>query len=273
MKCNICNGHIDTLFEATVLNKYNVSYYKCKSCSFIQTEKPYWLEEAYTRPISELDLGYLQRNIYNAELLDEIISKNFNTNSKFIDFGGGYGMLVRLMRNRGFDFYRYDTYCDNLFSQFFDVDHESNHIGFELLTSFEVFEHLENPMCEIEKMFEFAPSVLFSTELVPFGKTESRGIHTNLLKNWWYFSLETGQHIALYSLETLKCIAQHYDKNLYTNGHNLHLFSDKSLPKKVLFPSLGLRILRRLSNSKRPSLEQRDINAIKTANQSSNNFR
>lgn len=48
MKCKICHHEVDKLFKEKVLNKYNIQYYKCPQCGFIQTEKEFWL----TRKIS-----------------------------------------------------------------------------------------------------------------------------------------------------------------------------------------------------------------------------
>ena len=45
--CKVC-GSISCKFDnAKVLNKYNVKYFQCSNCGFVQTENPYWLAEAY----------------------------------------------------------------------------------------------------------------------------------------------------------------------------------------------------------------------------------
>jgi uncharacterized Zn finger protein len=42
--CKIC-GHLSQKFDvAKILNKYNVNYYCCLECGFVQTDEPYWLE-------------------------------------------------------------------------------------------------------------------------------------------------------------------------------------------------------------------------------------
>ena len=69
----------------------------------------------------------------------------FDPKAKFLDYGGGYGMLVRLMRNYGFDFYYFDKYCQNLFANGFDLK-DSACSRFELLTAFELFEHFSEPV-------------------------------------------------------------------------------------------------------------------------------
>ncbi len=50
-------------------------------------------------------------------------------------------MFVRLMRDNGFDFYRSDRQCENLFAKGFEASLDVSP-SYELLTAFEVFEHL-----------------------------------------------------------------------------------------------------------------------------------
>jgi hypothetical protein len=215
-KCKVCGSDTEFKFEKLVLNKYDVKYYQCNSCMFLQTEKVYWLNEAYSSAITKQDIGLVYRNLLYAPIVSSIIKLFFNSNKKFLDYGGGYGLFVRIMRDFGFNFYRFDTYCENIFAEGFDeVDSEK----YELLTSFEVFEHLENPLQEIDKMLLKSKSILFSTELQP----------SNDIEKWWYVMPETGQHISLFSFDSLKFIALKYNLNLYSNGKTLHLLTDKKI--------------------------------------------
>ena len=43
----MCNSNSDFVFSNKVLGKYDVAYYKCSNCESLQTETPYWLDEAY----------------------------------------------------------------------------------------------------------------------------------------------------------------------------------------------------------------------------------
>lgn len=120
--CCICKGSLIKNFSGLILQKYTVSYFKCEDCGFIQTEKPYWLIEAYQSAITDLDIGLICRNLQFSEILEKILLNNsIDPNRKFIDYGGGYGMFDRLMRDKGFDFYRQDIHCQNLFAMHFDV--------------------------------------------------------------------------------------------------------------------------------------------------------
>jgi hypothetical protein len=157
-------------------------------------------------------------------IISAIIKNWFNSDGKFIDYGGGYGLLVRMMRDRGYNYYRQDIYCENLFAESFDIldvpDFEA-----ELVTSFEVFEHLLNPVQELEKMLSLGKSVLFSTNVQPFDNVTP--------ESWWYFTPQTGQHISLYSRDSLKALALKFGVNYYWNDNNIHLFTKKNINNTI----------------------------------------
>jgi hypothetical protein len=98
-----------------MLAKYDVVYFRCASCGFVQTEEPHWLPESYSSAINDVDIGPINRAITSSRLLEGIILTSFDKAGKFVDYGGGHGVLVRLMRDRGFDFYWRDPHCENLF--------------------------------------------------------------------------------------------------------------------------------------------------------------
>lgn len=223
MECKICNSNLNLLFKTTVLQKYQVQYYKCNNCGFVQTEEEFWLKEAYSNAITSLDIGLINRNEITKPVTKAIIQFLFKGKGKYLDYGGGYGMFVRMMRDIGVDYYRQDIYCENLFAKHFDITDltEDTKRNFSMLTAFEVFEHLQNPLQEIEKMLHYSKNIFFSTLLLP--------PVVETVKDWWYFIPETGQHIALYSRKSLEIIAQKNNLHFYTNGFNFHLLSEKQI--------------------------------------------
>lgn len=223
MQCLICNSNTNLLFKTKLLGKYEVDYYKCPICDFIQTEKPYWLKESYCSAITDLDVGLVDRSIFDADVVATLIKNNFKIGAKFLDFAGGYGLFVRLMRDRGFNFYRADKYCENIFAQNFDIKDIKSNGKFEVVTAFEVFEHLDNPIRDIKKMLSYSDTLVFTTELQP--KKDIKDA-----KDWWYFTPETGQHIAFYAEKTLKYIAKKFDVNFYYSGQ-FFMFSKKKFSK------------------------------------------
>ncbi|MBA4385689.1 MAG: class I SAM-dependent methyltransferase [Anaerolinea sp.] len=223
MKCKICLSNADLFGQARLLSKYDVRYFRCENCGFIQTEKPYWLDEAYSNAITKSDIGLISRNLQMAAHTKQLILTCFEPTEKFIDYGGGYGMFVRLMRDQGFDFYRYDHLCVNLFADGFDATANTN---YALLTAWEVFEHLADPMAEIEKMLSFSRNLFFSTWLLP--KTPKP------LSEWWYYGLEHGQHISLYSLEALHVIAHKFNLKIHYSNGLLHFMGDQSINPRLI---------------------------------------
>lgn len=51
----------------------------------------------------------------------------------------------------------------------------------------------------------------------------------NVTKDWWYFSFETGQHVAFYTVEALQRLAEKFGKQFYTDGKGMHLFTKERL--------------------------------------------
>lgn len=259
MECKICNHKSQLLFKAIVLQKYDVSYFKCEHCGFVQTEQPYWLNEAYNNAITDFDIGYVTRNLVYRNIVSSVIRKIFDKRGVFLDYGGGYGLFVRLMRDMGFKYFRQDNYCDNIFANHFDVK-DINRNSFDLLTSFEVFEHLEDPLKEIEKMLSYSDSILFSTTLLPVYTIDSS-------TGWDYFAPEMGQHISFYTSEALSIIAEKYNLNIYTNNKDLHLLTSKKIKfnwLKYIYIKQQIidKILKRNFCNKK-SLISEDVNLIK----------
>ncbi len=247
MHCKICDTPSTFFFSTKVLNKYDVDYFQCPSCGFVQTEEPYWIEEAYNSPITASDIGILMRNEMLVQLAGNIIVTFFDHDAKFLDYGAGYGLFVRMMRDRGVDFSWNDQYCNNLFSKGFEGSLDSS---YELLTSFEVFEHLVDPLATIENLLKSSKNILFSTELLPPNNPKAN--------EWWYYSTHEGQHISIFTPKSLAFIADKFKLNLYSNGSFFHLLTERNIDRQEFVrwcqyspQSFG-----------KPSLLQRDVSIV-----------
>jgi hypothetical protein len=252
--CNICSSTVYPFSTARLLKIYDVTYFKCRNCGFVQTEEPYWLEEAHSRAINLNDVGLVDRNIRLARTSQAVISMFFKPTAKFIDYGGGYGLFVRLMRDVGYDFYRHDKYCENLFAQYFEADLDEGS-EYELLTAFEVFEHLAKPLEGVEQMLSFSKNILFTTEILP--------AHNPKPGEWWYYIPDYGQHVSFFTVQSLLALAGKFSLNFYTNGTSVHLLSTKKISQ--LFFKLICR--HRMTSAinrirKRPSLIPADYEKI-----------
>jgi len=239
--CNICGKIMTPVFTGQILKKYTVQYFHCKNCGYICTENPYWLKESYEKSINLSDTGILLRNIRNSKIVTSILFVFFSRNKKYLDYGGGYGIFTRLMRDIGFDFYWSDPFTPNLFVQGFECQKNCNEI--EVITSFENFEHFVHPLEDLEKILSISENVIFSSDLLP-DPVPKPG-------EWWYYGLEHGQHISFYSRQTLDIIAEKYAMKCYSYK-NYNLFTRKKINTMVwtgvcklswlLFPFIRLRM-------------------------------
>ena len=221
--CCVCDARVELFGRATVLGKYNVAYYRCSECGFVQTEQPYWLDEAYASPISSIDLGLLGRNYRLVEITTRLMNRVLKTAEPCVDYGGGYGVFVRLMRNRGIPFYHRDPMAKNLFAAGFEAREAQI---FALATAMEVFEHIVFPNEDLKVLDQLAPHWLVTTELIP----ES----APALSDWWYYMPEIGQHISFYSRKSLQVLAARYDRRVITCGKGLHFFTKSNVSQKYI---------------------------------------
>ncbi len=215
-KCKICGAASTPLFSAKVRGKYAVAYSQCKTCDFVQTEHPYWLEEAYQEPINKEDTMILSRNVAARRHLSIILYFLFDRSARYLDYAGGFGILVRLMRDAGYDFYWQDKHAPNLFARGFEYDAQAN---YEAVTSFESLEHFVDPLAELSAMFALSDSVIASTCTLP---------DAPLTRDWPYLGLSHGQHIAFYSVRTLQVLAGRWGAH-YHALMGLHILSRKPL--------------------------------------------
>ena len=229
--CPICMHQMNFIFNAELLNKYNVEYFRCIECELVQTEKPYWLDEAYENAIAVSDTGLLQRNINLSAKMTVLLMLSCLRNYKFLDIAGGFGVFTRLMRDYGFNYFWHDEYCANIFAKGFEINEEVS--LFKVLSAFEVLEHLVDPVSFINNNItnHGAEVLIISTELFRENQVPP--------KDWWYYSFPTGQHISFYSKRTLNKIAELLDMQFY-EASGLYIFSRKKI-KNIFLVKLLLR--------------------------------
>lgn len=203
-------------------------YFDCDTCGYIQTETPHWLEKAYSRAINDVDTGIMMRNRLNVGRVVTTLFALGKPTGRVIDHAGGYGILVRMLRDVGVDARWRDKYCENLLARGFEAT--DGHC--DLLTAFEVFEHMVEPVQELAAMLDETPSVLLSTDLV-------RTVYTPP-PDWWYYGPEHGQHIGFFRPSTLRWIANRLGCHHASDGASLHLFSRAPIPRFWL-PLLKVR--------------------------------
>jgi hypothetical protein len=193
--CRLCGGALAPKFTRRVLDKYEVRYFECVRCSSLQTETPYWLNDAYDSNLSRLDSGAAQRNLQNLSAA-YLISKIFSVRDA-LDFGGGDGLLCRLLRDYNVNCFVKDKYAAPTYSQGFT---EPEFEAPNLILAFEVLEHFANPAKDLEELFQTRPKVALA----------STGIYDHQGEDWWYLASETGQHVFFYSAGSVQMIAERF---------------------------------------------------------------
>ena len=227
MECPICSSSMDICFTTQILNKYHAQYEVCKICGFLRVHEPHWLEEAYSSVIALADTGLVMRNIGVACKLAGGLYWLLNDrgDSRCQDAAGGYGMLTRLMRDMGFDFYWHDKYCNNLLATGFE--YRQSYGSCRVVTAIEVLEHVTNPVSYIEEILSFsgANTLIFTTELYEGDPPKP--------DDWWYYALSTGQHIGFFQRRTLLAIANRLGLH-FASANGIHIFSKTKVNKHLL---------------------------------------
>ena len=227
MSCPVCSSAMHNCFKAVVLGKYQAQYEVCNSCGYLRAHEPHWLDEAYTRAIANADTGLVARNIAIANKLVGVlywVLKETGENH-YLDAAGGYGMLTRIMRDFGFDFYWHDPYCANMLALGFEY---SSVIGScRVVTAMEVLEHVTDPIAFIEEIFSFsaANSLVFTTKLYEGEPPKP--------ESWWYYSFSTGQHIGFFQRRTLVVVAQKLGL-YFASANGIHVLSKRPINERLL---------------------------------------
>lgn len=231
--CQICGSGMRALFNAMVLGRYDVAYYQCPGCGFVRTEEPYWLDEAYSDAIALTDTGVMDRNVSLAAKLANILHFCIEPEARYLDVAGGYGILTRLMRDLGFDYYWDDKYCENLVARGFEG--AASTLPFRAMSGFEVIEHVPDPLGFIREIMATHQCRTFIFTTVPYPDDQAPD------PDWWYYSRITGQHISFFHQRTLKVMAGKLGMSLYATG-GLFVLTDRPLRNSWMLRVLTSRL-------------------------------
>lgn len=251
-RCPICGVTAESFGRCMVLGHVEASYSRCPACWAVFADEPTWLDLAYSSAIAAQDIGLIARNLELAEVADRIITGCFPESASFIDFGAGNGMIVRLMRDRGHDFQYFDPHGPNLFAQGFELS-EPPATGADIITALEVVEHLRDPIGELRPFVQDAAALLISTTLVDRDAPP--------LEDWWYYSLDSGQHITILSSRSLEVLAAELGFHIQSFG-TLHVLSRTRIPRMRLALWLRLPRFARPRSQRRRSLLERDYEQL-----------
>jgi Methyltransferase domain len=248
MKCRVCGGTTTPTHTAVILKRYEVRYHLCANCQYWFMDDAFWLDEAYSEAVSSMDTGTVSRNVYIHRTLAPTLVSLFGA-GPYVDWAGGAGMLVRLMRDTGLDFYWQDAYAENILAKGLEWDRRRNGRSALAVTAMEVLEHSPDPLPFIQEMLHGGDTdtLIFSQEL-----------HHGPDPSWWYLAPECGQHISFYSDRTLEEIGRQLGMQLHSAG-NLHMLTRRDIATGKFARRLRFsRLAGRLTTRKLSSLTQSD---------------
>jgi len=225
--CRVCGAQALQAFRKQILQQLDVAYYECPDCGHVQSETPYWLQESYGKAEWNRDVGLVSRLLDTFHLTFALAWKlGISPHETCVDFGGGTGLFASLCRDYGLNFYNYEPYAEDLFAYGFTIRQPK---PAKLVTAFEVAEHFTDPVNDFSQLFSFEPDIVFfSTRLY-----EGQG------GTWWYF-LENGQHVAVYTLQSLDLIGKKFGYHFYSD-FDFHLFSRAKQRPRIIKQLRGHR--------------------------------
>ena len=201
-----------------------ISYRRCANCGFLFTDafddwsEAQFREHIYNEGYAAVDPDYrVARPRNNAELVSRLWGQ-YKEQLRLLDYGGGNGVLCAALRSVGYPVaVSYDPFVPD-----FARRPEGK---YNLVTCFETFEHMPDPLAGIASIIESVDEpgfVMFSTLLQPM-EFDSIGLA------WWYVGPRNG-HISIFSLKALKLAWQHHGYKLSSFNDNIH-FAYRVLPE------------------------------------------
>lgn len=222
-------------FSARVLNKYEATYEVCGHCEFLRVGDPHWLDEAYSSAIAAADTGLVGRNTQIAQALASLLylAMPSHGQGRYLDAAGGYGLLTRLMRDKGFDFFWADEHCKNLLATGFEYHPDLAQC--EAVTAIEVMEHLVDPLRFVDETLRHARSntMIFTTNLYQGAVPAPEA--------WWYYTFATGQHIGFFTQTTLRTLGQRLGLRFFS-ANGIHILSSQALNATRIRLATGRRV-------------------------------
>jgi hypothetical protein len=117
-----------------------------------------------------------------------------------------------MMRDQGYNVLNHDKYAAPFYCDGFTAD-SSETARYDVLTSFEVFEHLAEPKSDLAGILKFQPLLwIFSTQL-----------YRQQDRSWSYFGPSLGRHVFFYSEQALTDFAAAHGY-WFIRGRHLHMF-------------------------------------------------
>ena len=220
--CRCCQG--ETIFFNTgVILSHQGIYTKCGACQSVQVETPFWIEAAHSKAISQLDTGLVARCLSSSRLVGVLLLLERKRTSIGFDWGGGTGLLTRLLRDQGFQVLTHDRYAEGTHAEGFIANDLQIAEAATFITAIECFEHLVDPIADFKDLASNKDYFIFTTEIIDTPPPNPAN------QEWWYYMPMSGQHITYASARGIDMFRKMIGFNHYVQFGSLHVFSRKKL--------------------------------------------
>ncbi len=232
--CLVCGGHApcigavdfdkgdDERTQSQPCPYSPVRYHRCSFCGFtFAPEFLSWSEQdfrdkVYNDDYERHDPDYrIERPRANANYMVKLFG-GLGRPARHLDYGGGNGALSHLLTQQGWTSRCYDPFAQSA--------PDLSSLGrFDLITAFEVFEHVPDPNQLVENLkhlMDKACLVLISTlvtDAVPPGQS---------VLEWWYCAPRVG-HVSLFSRHSLITLALRHGLSFCSIDDSMHCFSNR----------------------------------------------
>lgn len=193
MNCKICNSSVTSMFDER--NKWE--FFHCKSCEFIfKNQKDYVDSDKelsqYNNHNNTMESpGYV--NMFE-KFIDATFEPYIDDITNVLEFGSGPGpVLSELLRQRRLTVDIYDKY--------FSPKKVYEGKEYDLITSTEVIEHIDNPLEVFEVFSKHIKKGGYLALMTQFHKNEEEHF-----KKWWYKNDPT--HICFFRPNTFEVLAE-----------------------------------------------------------------
>ena len=213
-KCKICSATTREIRD----KKKEISYYRCLSCGFVYLDDSYMVDCQSEKSQYEMhqnsfeSLGYVKMFEDFIELAVSPYQENIDT---VLEFGCGTGpVLAELLSRKGMRVDKYDIY---FYPKKVYEDKE-----YDLITSTEVFEHLQNPLETLKLLAHHTKDSGYIILMTKFPPNDDKEF-----LNWWYRRDVT--HISFFTPCSLKIMAKKIALKLVTTiNENIVIFQKEN---------------------------------------------
>ncbi|MDX1808534.1 MAG: class I SAM-dependent methyltransferase [Sulfurospirillaceae bacterium] len=192
MKCNICK----TLTKKIIDDKMSKLYHQCSNCETIWLDNGFFVDKTKEKMQYENHNNSFESTGY-VKMFEDFLNYFWqdlpNNYTDAFDFGSGPGpVLAEILKQRGLNVDCYDK-----FYQPFKIYENKK---YDLITSTEVFEHIQNPLETLKLFKDHLKQDGLISIMTLFHKND-----TEEFLNWWYRRDPT--HISFYTPHSFEVMA------------------------------------------------------------------